>query len=48
MNLIFLKSETDPDQGFKIMRTLFYLDFWYVLGKMLIIIKCGRLGCKAH
>lgn len=23
----FLKSETDPDEDFKIMRTLFYLGF---------------------
>lgn len=27
MNLIFLKSETDPDQSFKIMRTLFLFRF---------------------
>lgn len=48
----FLKSETDPDEDFKIMRTLFHLDFYafkcYVLGKMLIIVKCWRPGRKAH
>lgn len=49
----FLKPETDPDEDFKIMRTLFfYLDFcafkWYVLGKTLITVKCWRVGRKAH
>lgn len=54
MNLIFffLNQKQTQLRISKLWEHFFYLDFcafkWYVLGKMLIIVKCWRLGHKAH